>query len=400
MSAVDRVTVTPSETPEHSRLRVLFVGHTYVVGVNQGKLKAIAQSATVGLLTPSNWKSLEWNRLLPPERPYSDFKIYEFPVALSGRGGAHFYAPWQVWRALRDFQPDVVQVEEEVFSLCALEFSLWARLTGKPLVVFGWENQARSLPLLRRWVRRYVLDTASLILAGNHDGAKLLYQWGYPGLVEVMPQLGVDPSFFQPTAKPPSAEFCIGFLGRLVPEKGIDTLLTAVKHLRSRHLNARLVICGSGSGETELRQAAVGIPVTWQKGVTHEQVPQMMAQFDVLVLPSRTTPTWKEQFGHVLIEAMAMGIPVVGSSSGEIPNVIGRSDLVFVEGDALALAQILQRLIEDGAWRQAVQQYCLTRVQQHYTHDRIAERLIMLWQKLLLKSQSGHQEQPVLEEQP
>jgi glycosyltransferase involved in cell wall biosynthesis len=383
MSAVDRISANPEQNVDRSRLRVLFVSHTYVVGVNQGKLEAIAQSATVGLLTPANWKSLEWNRLLPTEHPYSDLKVYEHPVVLSGRGGAHFYAPWQVWQVLRDFQPDVVQVEEEVFSLCALEFALWARLTRKPLVIFGWENQARSLPLPRRWIRRYVLDTAPLILAGNHDGAKLLYQWGYQGMVEVMPQLGVDPDFFQPLAKLQTGEYCIGFLGRLVPEKGIDTLLAAVRHLRSRSLNCRLIICGAGNAEAELKQAAADLPVTWQGAVPHDQAPQMMAQFDVLVLPSRTTPTWKEQFGHVLIEAMAMGIPVVGSSSGEIPNVIGRSDLVFLENDALALAQILQRLIEDGAWRQEVKAYCLDRVQQHYTHDRIAERLIMLWQKLL-----------------
>jgi glycosyltransferase involved in cell wall biosynthesis len=385
MSAVDCVVVKNPETPRNSRLRVLFVSHTYVVGVNQGKLRAIAQSATVGLLTPSNWKSLEWNRHLPPERPHPDIQMYDFPVALSGRGGAHFYAPWQVWQVLCDFQPDVVQVEEEVFSLCALEFAFWARLTGKPLVVFGWENQARSLPRPRRWIRRFVLDTASLILAGNHDGAKLLHQWNYKGLVEVMPQMGVDPDFFKPIAKPDSPECCIGFLGRLVPEKGIDTLLTAVRHLRSRHFNIRLVLCGSGSYEAQLKQSAHAqqIAVTWQGAVPHDQAPSIMGQFDALVLPSRTMPTWKEQFGHVLIEAMAMGIPVVGSSSGEIPNVIGRSDLVFVEDDALALAQILQRLIEEDNWRDEVRHYCLNRVRQHYTHDRIAERLMMLWKKIL-----------------
>jgi glycosyltransferase involved in cell wall biosynthesis len=385
MAAVDRVAETNPETARRAPLRVLFVSHTYVVGVNQGKLKAIAPTATVGLLTPSNWKSLEWNRHLKLEQPYTDFKVYDLPVALSGRGGAHFYAPWDIWQVLRDFQPDVVQVEEEVFSLCAMEFAIWARLTGKALVIFGWENQARSLSLPRRWIRRFVFDTAQLILAGNHDGAKLLYQWGYKGLVEVMPQMGVDPDFFQAIPKPHSQEFCIGFFGRLVPEKGIDTLLAAVRQLRSRGLNCRLVLCGSGSSEAELKQIAEDqqIAVTWQGAVPHEQAPSVMGQFDVLVLPSRTTPTWKEQFGHVLIEAMAMGIPVVGSSSGEIPNVIGRSDLVFVEGDRLALAQILQRLVEDGAWREEVRQYGLTRVRQHYTHDRIAERLMMLWQKIL-----------------
>jgi glycosyltransferase involved in cell wall biosynthesis len=123
--------------------------------------------------------------------------------------------------------------------------------------------------------------------------------------------------------------------------------------------------------------------VTWRGGVAHEQVPEVLGEFDVLVLPSRSTPGWKEQFGHVLIEAMAMGIPVVGSDSGEIPNVIGREDLVFAEGDAIGLARILRRLMADERWRAEVRQYGLERVAQHYTHDRIAERLVGLWRQVL-----------------
>jgi glycosyltransferase involved in cell wall biosynthesis len=405
MSAAEQVVVTTPEPTTDTPLRVLFVSHTYVVGVNQGKLQAIAQSllppaasdsqsfnsrsfnsrsfnSQVALLTPTNWKSLEWNRPLPPERS-AHLQFYAFPIAFTGRGGAHFYAPWHLWQVLRDFQPDVVQVEEEVFSLCALEFALWSRLTGKPLVVFGWENQDRRLSPFRHWVRQFVLDTAKLIIAGNHDGAKLLADWGYGGLIEVMPQMGVDPEFFRPekSSSADSAEFTIGFLGRLVPEKGIDTLLDAVQRLSP----CRLMLCGSGSAEADLKQAASdrNLPVTWLPSVPHDQAPDILRQFDVLVLPSRTTPAWKEQFGHVLIEAMAMAIPVVGSDSGEIPHVIGRSDLVFAEGDSVALAKILQRLISRPAWRHEVQDYCLKRVQQLYTHDRIAARLIALWGKII-----------------
>ncbi|NJR39880.1 MAG: glycosyltransferase family 4 protein [Leptolyngbyaceae cyanobacterium CSU_1_4] len=407
MAALDHVALTHLDTATDADLRVLFVSHTYVVGINQGKLTAIASGAlpsssppaiarpiTVGLLAPSNWKSLEWNRSLPLEAPHSQLKIYAAPVAMSGRGGAHFYAPWRIWQVLRDFQPNIIQVEEEVFSLCALEFALSAKLTQTPLVLFGWENQARSLPLARRWIRQLVLNTASLIIAGNHDGADLLHQWGYRGLIEVMPQMGVDPEVFHPApaTEPDSPEFRIGYLGRLVPEKGIDTLLAALCLLRSHSLNCRLILCGSGSSETVLKQAAqdqqISEWVTWQGAIPHHQAPSIMSQFDVLVLPSRTTPAWKEQFGHVLIEAMAMGIPVVGSNSGEIPNVIGRADLIFPEDNAQALTQILQRLIENPAWRTEIQQYCLLRVQQHYTHDRIAQKLMTLWRKILRQGEN------------
>ncbi|MDF5716698.1 MAG: glycosyltransferase [Rhizonema sp. NSF051] len=381
-----------------SSLRILFVSHAYVVGVNQGKLQAIAETgnAEVGLLAPSNWKAREWNRRLEVEKPYPKIKIYSAPVLFPGRVGAHIYAPWKIWEVLNDFQPDVVQVEEEVFSLCALELAIWSRLTGKPIVIFGWENIDRPIPILRSWIGQFVMSTAKLIIAGNRDGANLLRQWGYTGLVEVMPQMGVDTQLFASQSgtmlEQRKDEFHIGFLGRLVPEKGVDIIFAAVRELQQQGLKCRIVLCGSGVGEEALKQEAqkqqVADLVIWRGSVTHHKAPEEISKFDVLVLPSRTTETWKEQFGHVLIEAMAMGVPVIGSNSGEIPNVIGRADLIFPEGDSQALAAILERMIRQPEWQEETGRYGMTRVNQHYTHERIAERLIILWQKLL-DSKSG-----------
>lgn len=389
-----------------SPLRVLFISHAYVVGVNQGKLNAIASATSsgsiaqtgkveVGLLAPSNWKALEWNRTFEVEKPYPNIKIYTAPVLFPGRGGACIYAPWKIWLFLNDFKPDVVQVEHEVFSLCAFELAIWSRLTGKPLVIFGWENMERTLPLPRRWVRQFVLNTAQLILPGNQDGGNLLRQWGYTGLMEVIPQIGVDTQLFAPKAIQKQNEvFNIGFLGRLVPEKGIDTIFCAVRQLRDKGLKCQVTICGSGSGEDALRQEAqkqqIADLVIWRGGVRHEQAPTEISNFDALVLPSRTTATWKEQFGHVLIEAMAMGVPVIGSDSGEIPNVIGRSDLVFGEGNSQALTAILERMICEYSWWEEVGKYGLDRVEKYYTHEKIAEKLIKLWQTILENTNHKH----------
>jgi glycosyltransferase involved in cell wall biosynthesis len=378
--------------------RVLFISHAYVVGVNQGKLNTIAETGDieVGLLAPSNWKALEWNRPLPLENPYPKLHLYSAPVAFTGKGGAHLYSPWDLWRVLNDFKPDIIQIEEEVFSLSTFELAVWSRLTGIPMVVFGWENLERHLPLPRWWICQFVLKTAKAIIPGNQDGANIMRHWGYNGLLEVMPQMGVDPNFFSPLERKVTAPvegskgsdrpFNIGYLGRLAHSKGIDLIFAAMRELRQQGLNVCVTICGSGEAEEALKQEAenqlVADLVIWRGAVRHEQAPKELGTFDVLVLPSRTTPAWKEQFGHVLIEAMAMGIPVVGSSSGEIPNVIGRSDLVFQEEDAQGLTVILERLIHDPQWWHHVSQYGIDRVRQHYSHERIAERLIELWQSI------------------
>ena len=271
------------------------------------------------------------------------------------------------------------------------------RISGVPLVVFGWENLERRLPLARWWTCQFVLNTVKAIVPGNQDGANIMRSWGYQGILEVMPQMGVDPDFFSPVpseiaANPSESRsgdrpFNIGYVGRLARSKGIDLIFAAVHQLRAQGLNCQITICGSGGDEQMLRDEAdkqqIAEAIVWRGAVRHEAVPAEMAAFDVLVLPSRTTPDWKEQFGHVSIEAMAMGIPAIGSSSGEIPNVIGRSDLVFQEEDVDGLATILARAISNPEWRQEVSQYGLQRVRQHYTHARIADRLINLWHEVL-----------------
>lgn len=393
----ERATPHPyfSDTKTPRKVRVLFISHAYVVGVNQGKLNAIAETddVEVGLLAPSNWKALEWNRLLPLENPYPKLRIYSAPVAFTGKSGAHLYAPWDLWRILDAFKPDILQVEEEVFSLSTFELAVWSRLTKTPMVVFGWENLERQLSAPRWWTCKFVLNTVKAIIPGNQDGANIMQRWGYTGLLEVMPQMGVDPNFFAPsdqsfdTSGRCDRPFHIGFLGRLSHAKGIDLIFAAMKVLQQKDLDCRVVICGSGSDEAVLRQEAESLQIAdlviWRGAVRHEQAPAELNCFDVLVLPSRTTPKWKEQFGHVLIEAMAMGIPVIGSSSGEIPNVIGRPDLVFQEEDSEGLARILEQMIGDPDWRQSVKKYGLKRVYEHYTHKRIAERLLALWHLLL-----------------
>ncbi len=233
------------------------------------------------------------------------------------------------------------------------------------------------------------------MLSGNHDGANLLRKWGYTGLMEVIPQMGVDTHLFAPReVKRIDDHFQIGFLGRFVPEKGIDTIFAAARLLQERGLKYRIILIGTGSSEQALRQEAqkqqIADSVIWRGSVRHDQAPEEISKLDVLVLPSRTIATWKEQFGHVLIEAMAMGVPVIGSSSGEIPNVIGRSDLIFAEGDAQKLAAIIERMICEAQWYKEVGCYGITRVNQHYTHERIAERLINFWEILLKQKKEGY----------
>jgi glycosyltransferase involved in cell wall biosynthesis len=170
----------------------------------------------------------------------------------------------------------------------------------------------------------------------------------------------------------------------LVEEKGVHILLRAAAGLGG---GCRLRILGSGPqrAHLEILAAELGIAerVRFEEPIPSTQMPGYYNQLDTLVLPSLTRSNWKEQFGRVLIEAMACGVPVVGSDSGEIPNVIGDAGLVFAEGDAQALRTALSQLMADPALRDELAQRGRDRVLAQYTQAQVAAKTYQVYWELL-----------------
>jgi glycosyltransferase involved in cell wall biosynthesis len=367
------------------------VGHAYLLAIHQQKLDELSRrGARVGALVPSNWRYLDGlfcGCAVPPERGYESFHLLTAPVLRPGHVASYFFEPLSLCHALAAFPSDIVHVDQEVYSLTTAQVAIAAKAAGRKVAVFGWENLDRKLPAVQRAARAIVLRTADAILAGSAGGAELLRWWGYKGRVEVIPQFGVDTGLFRPAEKECQAEFTIGYAGRLVREKGLDVLWRAMAALAAEGFRFRALICGSGPYREEL--VALGLElgladrIHWIAEQPHREVPNSLREMDVLVLPSRTAPSWKEQFGHVLIEAMAAEVPVVGAASGAIPEVIGRPELVFPEEDHRALAEILRRFMIDPQFHREAREYCATRVRESYTHERIAERLTNLWREML-----------------
>ena len=95
------------------------------------------------------------------------------------------------------------------------------------------------------------------------------------------------------------------------------------------------------------------------------------------MLPSRTTPSWKEQFGRVLIEALASGVAVIGSNSGQIPHLIEETGggLVFEEGDANALVRQILVMVDEPEKRRHFVEAGSRVVQERFTCDAVARKL-------------------------
>lgn len=311
--------------------------------------------------------------------------IIRNPV-LNGNFHLHFYPGLR--RLLQNLRPDIFHIDEEPYDLVTWHALLASRGLGVKTLFFTWQNILRRLPPPFNLFEAWNLRHADGAIAGSASAAQVLRDKGFFKPLTVIPQFGVDPEIFFPRREePPEApgrSFRIGYVGRLVEEKGLLMLLEAVAGLGG---DWELYFVGAGPLRPELErriaERGLGQRVHLLGSVPSQEVPEQLRRLDVLVLPSLTTSHWKEQFGRVLIEAMTCGVVVVGSDSGEIPSVIGDGGLVFPEGNVPALRGGLFELVSSPARRRELSQQGRQRVADCYTQKKVAQDTYGAYQRLL-----------------
>ncbi len=362
-------------------MRVAMVSKALVVDAYRSKLVELqALGIEVRGYAPSSW--IEEGRPLRFERSMAyDVDIVQLPIAWNGHFHLHYYPT--LASALRAFNPDIVHVDEEPYNLATfLAFREALHNRARP-IFFAWQNIQRRYPPPFRTMETWVFRHSSHALAGSRSAERVLRSKGFRGELSVIPQFGVDTERFSPGATV-ARSFTVGYLGRLVPEKGIADLISAFERLPP---SSRLIIAGDGPQADYVEIATSRLKKEGRleryPRIPSNDVPALLRRLDVLVLPSRTTARWTEQYGRVLIEAMASGVPVVGSSSGEIPEVIGPAGLTFPEGDVAALTQRLLELEEDETLRNRLASEGRQRVLSEYSQKRIASKTFEVYEQMM-----------------
>ncbi|MBI4862510.1 MAG: glycosyltransferase [Candidatus Riflebacteria bacterium] len=379
-------------TPAGRRLRVLLTGHLHVNRLNRRKLDFLAADPglEVHLLVPHHWRGSVGDEYWPAREPFPDgYTQHVHRVLFEGQNRLHLYVYRPgLRRLLSRISPDIVHVEEEPYSLGAFQLAFTLQSLGKPFLFTSYQNLLKRYPPPFRQMERYVLRRAIAATVGSEANVQVLRHKGFTGRIARI-TYGVDPTFYSQQPAERLRErlaldgLVVGYVGRLVPMKGIATLLKACQHLSGP---VTTLLIGSGPLEREVeaavRACGPGQRVVWVKGLVHEEIPRYLSAMDCLVLPSVTTPTIKEQFGRVLLEAMSCEVPVIGSSSGEIPNVIGDAGIVFPEGDHEALARILNDFLMHPSRRWFLGALGRARVVEHYSWETIARDLARLYKEL------------------
>ncbi|MCL5064337.1 MAG: glycosyltransferase family 4 protein [Firmicutes bacterium] len=371
-------------------MRVLMISKATVTRSYRTKLWYLNQApnVTVGLVVPQKWDQLPFE----PMAEDATYPLFIRPIWLNGRNHLHRYPG--IRSIIRQFAPDLIHIDEEHYSWVTAEVVSIANKMGVPTLFFTWQNIFKNYPWPFSRMEQKVLRSARGAIAGNQEALGVLRKKGFVSPIEVIPQFGTDHRIFYPM-DPAEVRLrlglegttAIGYVGRMIADKGLDDLLQAMIPVLSQDSTVRLVLVGSGPWSEAGKQAAetggVGTQVIFVPWMASTEMPLLMNALDILVLPSRTTPSWKEQFGRVLTEAMATKTAVVGSSSGEIPSVIGDAGMVFPEGDVARLSDILTTLSQDRDLRQRYGELGFARVRGRFTQEAVAKSTLAVYTKLL-----------------
>ncbi len=363
-------------------MRVLMLSKACVVGIYQPKLEAIARRGVeLTVLVPPAWNDERGAQ--PLERSFTTgYTLRAIPIRFNGSFHLHHYPT--LAREIARSQPQIVHIDEEPYNLATWQALRLARRAGARSLFFTWQNIARRYPPPFNRGERWVMRVADYAIAGTETAADVLRGKGYRGPLQTIPQFGSSETLFAPPENRPKRPFAIGYIGRIVSEKGVDILLRAAAQLDG---DWRLRLVGGGPARDRIKSQAQALGVaerlTFAGQLPSADLPAEYHKIDTLVLPSLTRPNWKEQFGRVLVEAMASGVPVIGSDSGAIPGVIGAAGRIVPEGDVQALARALGELHDQPGLRRELSEQGRARFLAHFTHERIAEATLNVYRDIL-----------------
>jgi glycosyltransferase involved in cell wall biosynthesis len=377
-------------------MRVLLICHAYGTPIFQQKIQLLDAMPDVemGLVVPRQWGET-LHKGAYQVLPNATYRVFPVRTHHGNNVWSFFYNPLDLLRAVLAFRPHIIHAEQEPWSLPLFQVALLkALMPWRKLTFFTWENIHKVYPRPYRWFEVFNFALSDVAIAGNQEAADVLKGKGY-GYSIVLPQMGVDTDRFRPNVLLEAERsalrtelglegFVVGYFGRFEKGKGLQTLL---RGLSAWDVPWTLLMVGAGPLRDELPNFAAHLGIAerikWMERVPPEALPRYYSVLDAFVLASETHAGWKEQFGRVLVEAMACGVPVIGSTSGAIPEVVGQAGLLFPERDHVALAAALETLRAGPERRQHLAEAGRSRAQERYSNRTIAERTAKIYRALV-----------------
>ncbi|MGB9707333.1 MAG: glycosyltransferase family 4 protein [Microgenomates group bacterium] len=258
----------------------------------------------------------------------------------------------------------------------------------KKLIISYWDtipfnNEGTNR---KKYIKYFTLNQADLILVHTLKSKKALINEGINDKKIKIVRLGVDMEKFKPKRKSLKSNFAVLFVGRLVEEKGVLDLFYAFKKVAEKNIKKlQLKIIGEGPLKRKLeiliKQNHLGNIISIESK-RYEQMPSVYQKADIFVSCSKTTKTWEEQYGMVLIEAMASGLPIIAYNSGVIAEILGETGLLVNEGEIDELSKNILRLAKDNHLREKLGKMGRKRALKFFDAKKTAKKLEKIYTQL------------------
>jgi glycosyltransferase involved in cell wall biosynthesis len=352
--------------------------------MNRAKLQALAGlGVRVTAVTPDRWVSREG--VPQSTRAGDDQGVNVVTVPVRGFPAEPGRLVWNakaLRRLLMELKPDVVHIEEELWTQPAALGLRVARRLGVPGVLAIAESLPQRYSIGQRLQRKRSLRLAAGVIGANSLALALATKRrpAVPSAVIAQSGIATLPSI----RREQHPELAIGFVGRLVPERGLDLLFRACVGLAGKWT---LTVVGTGPSQEELEALAqrlgISARISWLGALPRQAVDEVWPRLDCLVLPNRTTERWVMTEGRAAIHAMANCVAVVGTNSGALPEIIGDAGRIVPEEDVASLTAALQDLYADRAECERLGAAGRRRVQEEFSDAAIARKMLAFWRRLM-----------------
>jgi glycosyltransferase involved in cell wall biosynthesis len=374
-------------------LRLLTIAHSYAVALNRRLAREFARAGhgrwEVTCVAPEFFRG-DLRPVTLEREPGEPFELVPTSAHLTRKAHVFFYG--RSLRRLMKRDWDVIHGWEEPYVLAGYQLARWANPRARYVFWTAQNISKRYPPPFAQFERRVLARADGWLYCGESVRSALSARPGYGALPALPAPLGVDVDLFTPDRArrvrwleglgwseqgPP----VVGYMGRFVEEKGVSLFLRA---LSGAKVPFRALFVGGGPLEAEIRSFGARFPDRVRVvRAKHDEVPGYLNAMDLLCAPSQTTPRWREQFGRMLTEAMASGVPVAGSDSGEIPFVIGDAGVVLPERDVEAWRGAIVALLGDPERRAELAERGRARVMERYQWPVVARKQLEFFSRLL-----------------
>lgn len=363
-----------------SRVRVLTIGHSYCVALNRALVRELARDRDfeITVAAPSFFHGDLRPIVMEPEPAGSPLRVVPIDTRLSRFIHIFRYDGSALRALIREGEFDVVHAWEEPYVFAGYQIARALKNSPARFCFRTAQSYVKRYPPPFSYFERSVLARAQGWIAGASLVYEAMLSKGFPKDTGRVLNLAVDLAQFQPLLPAGRAQVLeelglqppvIGFVGRLTPAKGLDVLMHAMDKVGGSRPWS-LLLLGSGEYKEKIQEWAARSG--WSNRVQvklakHAEVPRYLGSMDLLVAPSQSMKNWREQFGRMIIEAFACGVPVIGSDSGEIPFVIGDAGQVVAEADVAGWAHAIKQLLDSPDQRDDLKWRGLARASRYST---------------------------------